>query len=123
MLYAGYNQRGTEVFTWVAATIETNFTADVSPLLQSLWRTGLLSADSYLGLVEFGSEAFHASANVTFSASGFSMVLKEGPAPNHDIGELPTACSLAGPAHTRDQGSWLSIMPIIGIITVVLYAL
>jgi len=123
MLYAGRNQRGTEVFTWVATKKETNFTADVSPLLQSLWRTGLLSADSYLGLVEFGSEAFHASTNVTFSASGFSMALKEGPAPDHDIGELPTACSLAGHASTRDQKSRLSIMSIIGIVTVVLYTL
>lgn len=52
---------------------QTSFDEDVAPLLQYLWRRGLVSADARLGLVEFGSEAYRSGDNVTFSAAGFDM--------------------------------------------------
>lgn len=37
-----------------------------------------MAPDARLGLVEFGSEAYHSSGNVTFAASGFAMELEGG---------------------------------------------
>ncbi|KAK0718525.1 concanavalin A-like lectin/glucanase domain-containing protein [Lasiosphaeria miniovina] len=119
VLYEGRNGRGTDVFTWVAATNETGFTADISPLLQYLWRNGLVSADSNVGLVSFGSEAYHSRGNVTFSASRFDMHLVTGLAPPLVVEQLPMACSRAVSTHI--QGSWLFFMSIIGIAASALY--
>lgn len=91
-LYAGQNSRGTSVFTWVAPRDETNFDEDVSPLLQYLWRKKLVSADARLGLVEFGSEAYHSGANVTFSASEFSMQLLTGHPPKYELNPIGDGC-------------------------------
>ncbi|KAK3368522.1 concanavalin A-like lectin/glucanase domain-containing protein [Podospora didyma] len=117
-LYQGRNARGTDVFTWVAATNQTSFAADISPLLQYLWRNGLVSAAAHVGLVSFGSEAYHARDNVTFSATDFAMNLVPGAAPTLAVGQLPTACSRAVSVHF--QGSW-SFTSIIGIVGVVFF--
>ncbi|KAK4237943.1 hypothetical protein C8A03DRAFT_15562 [Achaetomium macrosporum] len=90
-LYQGTNQRGTLVYTWAAESNETSFGADISPLLQYLWRTGLVSAESYLGLVGFGSEGYHAEENVTFSMKNYDMDVLVAPAPTLSIGHFPTA--------------------------------
>ncbi|KAK3939333.1 concanavalin A-like lectin/glucanase domain-containing protein [Diplogelasinospora grovesii] len=120
ILYQGKNSRGTDVFTWMATTNETSFSAEISPLLQYLWRNGLVPSNSSLGLVEFGSEAYHSESNVTFSATSFDAELVTGAAPNLTIASLPTACSDAGSA--RRQGSWLlSRVSILGILGYVLY--
>ncbi|KAK1756362.1 hypothetical protein QBC47DRAFT_460200 [Echria macrotheca] len=92
--------RGTHVFTWVATTNEADFAADVSPLLQSLWRSGLVAADSYLGPVEFGSEAFHSPTNVTFAASDFFVVLDQGTADSARSMDMDMSESVSGPAST-----------------------
>ncbi|KAK1833592.1 hypothetical protein QBC39DRAFT_389826 [Podospora conica] len=99
LLYRGRNQRGTNVFTWVATTNDMGFSADMSPLLQPLWRSGLISPASYIGVVEFGSEAFHSPENVTFLASGFDIHLRTGTAPTIEVGQLPISCSLAAATH------------------------
>ncbi len=115
ILYRGENQRGTTVFTWVASTNETSFAAEVSPLLQTLWRNGLLSPASHIGVVEFGSEAYHSPENVTFAAENFDMDLLIGPAPTLDIDPLPTDCSAQESSAAR-QGLLLSQLSIIGIL-------
>ena len=91
----------------------------MSPLLQPLWRSRLISPSSYIGVVEFGSETFHSLENVTFSASGFDIRLFTGTAPTIEVGQLPISCSLA--AATQHQG--LSRIYILGTLTAALYAL
>lgn len=122
ILYQGRNKRGTNVFTWAATSNETSFAAEISPLLQYLWRNGLVDPSSKVGLVEFGSEAFHSRGNVTFSASGFDMELRVGEPPGLAVEQLPATCSRAVSLHLR-QGSRLSRMSIFGILSAVLYVL
>ncbi|KAK5659673.1 hypothetical protein OQA88_881 [Cercophora sp. LCS_1] len=117
-LYRGQNKRGTDVFTWVATTVETNFAGEISPLLQSLWRNGLVSIGSHIGLVEFGSEAFHSIDNVTFSASNFHLRILTGPAPMIEVGGLEGVCSIAASLRPPSGRKWwLSGLSIIGIVT------
>ena len=78
------------MLSWVATANRTSFAAEVSPLLQYLWRNGLVSAGSSVGVVSFGSEAFHSDGNVTFAAADFDMHLVEGAAPNLAVGRLPS---------------------------------
>ncbi|KAM7184384.1 Concanavalin A-like lectin/glucanase domain containing protein [Naviculisporaceae sp. PSN 640] len=93
-LYQGRNERGTHVFSWVSNTTRTNFESEVSPLLQYLWKNELISGDTNIGLVSFGTEAFISSGNITFSATDFRMSLEAGEAPNLKVPPLPaTNCS------------------------------
>ncbi|KAK0711976.1 concanavalin A-like lectin/glucanase domain-containing protein [Lasiosphaeris hirsuta] len=124
VLYHGKNHRETDVFTWLATSSEPSFAAEISPLLQYLWRNGLISPASYIGVVEFGTEAFHSLENVTFSASNFHMDLLIGPAPALVVDLLPDACSFAESAgHRSVYDSCLSRMSIIGTVAAVLYFL
>ncbi|KAK0639532.1 concanavalin A-like lectin/glucanase domain-containing protein [Cercophora newfieldiana] len=120
ILYKGQNQRGTSVFTWVATSNVASFAAEVSPLLQSLWRNGLVSPYSKIGLVEFGSEAFHSPGNVTFSASGFGIHLLPGPAPELMVEPVTATCSAAISVYMHCKGSWLFSLSIIGTVTTAL---
>lgn len=104
-LYQGTNQRGTVVFTWVADSNQTAFAADISPLLQYLWRTTLVSGDSYLGFIGFGTEAYHTNKNVTFSLSNYHINVSVGAAPTLPGGDPPDACSPPADAGRR-FGPW-----------------
>lgn len=110
-LYSGQNSRGTIVYTWVSPANETAFDEDISPLLQYLWRKDLVSSDARLGLVEFGSEAYHSASNVTFSAGDFSMGIWKGEPPAFELNEIGEDCQQptgpAGPTNTgtSDKGS------------------
>ncbi|KAF5708057.1 glycosyl transferase [Fusarium mundagurra] len=56
-LYYGKNQRDHHVFTWVPdkdVDDITEFDEDISPLLEYIWRNGLIANSTYLGVVEFG---------------------------------------------------------------------
>lgn len=92
-LYSGQNSRGTSVYTWVSPSDQTSFDEDISPLLQYLWRNELVSADARLGLVEFGSEAYHSENNVTFSAGDFSMQIWKGEPPSFDPNPVGEDCA------------------------------
>ncbi|TQN66157.1 Endoglucanase cel12A [Colletotrichum shisoi] len=74
------NQREQKVFTWVTrdGADVTQFDEDITPLLKFVLESGEIDEDSWLGLVEFGSEAWHSPENVTFSAAHFSMELDNG---------------------------------------------
>ena len=118
-LYLGSNQRGTSVFTWAAESDETSFSADISPLLQYLWRNGLVSPGSNVGLIAFGTEGNHAEGNVTFSSSRYDVNVLIGPAPTLIIAPTPTesppsatTSSVAG----RLDGSWLYSLSISGVV-------
>ncbi|KAK4175519.1 concanavalin A-like lectin/glucanase domain-containing protein [Triangularia setosa] len=122
-LYYGKNQRGTNVFSWVATENALSLSAEVSPLLQYLWREGLVSAGSFVGVVAFGSEAFRSVGDVTFSATDFDMVLDTGAAPTLPPEELPKSKSGSARATPDARGSWTWLvlnMSIIGSVGAVL---
>jgi xyloglucan-specific endo-beta-1,4-glucanase len=77
-LYTGPNGNGQTVFSWLAASNITSFNFDISPLFDYLTSHNLLPATTYLGSVQYGTEAFHATSNVTFSASNFNLKVTKG---------------------------------------------
>lgn len=79
-LWFDTNQRNQKVFTWVTrdGSDVTQFDEDITPLLKFVLDSGEIDSDSWLGLVEFGSEAWHSPENITFSAAHFSMDLDNG---------------------------------------------
>ncbi|OCL04604.1 glycosyltransferase family 2 protein [Glonium stellatum] len=114
-LYIGKNHRGHSIFSWVSPLNMTDFNEDISPLLQALWRNGLVSPDALLGLVEFGTEASHSDKNVTFTMSNFGMALTAGPAPNLTLTAAPKSCSKSAAPISRDSSSfsWIFISTIV----------
>lgn len=104
---------------------ETTFDEDISPLLQYLWRNELVSADARLGLVEFGSEAYHSEDNVTFSAGDFGMQLWQGTPPSLNLNPIDERCekptSPAGPQSTGKpkKGSGVKTGKTLGIATMI----
>jgi len=82
-LYQGHNSNGQYVYSWLASSDLTSFNADISPLLHYLWRHSYIHEANYLGIVQFGMETFHATSNVTFSATDFDISIYQGdPAPD-----------------------------------------
>ncbi|KAH6624150.1 concanavalin A-like lectin/glucanase domain-containing protein [Chaetomium sp. MPI-SDFR-AT-0129] len=118
LLYYGTNQRGTSVFTWAATSRQTSFAADISPLLEYLWRNDLVSSESHLGLVGFGTEGSHADKNITFSSSRYEVEVSLGPAPGSTATPSPSQASpnlnpTATPSGARRLGTpWLSDLTI-----------
>jgi hypothetical protein len=55
-----------------------NVNLDVSPLLIALWQRNLLPHNVMLGSVGFGTETYHATQKVTFSATKFAMNVESG---------------------------------------------
>ncbi|KAK1993299.1 concanavalin A-like lectin/glucanase [Colletotrichum falcatum] len=76
-LWYDTNGREQKVFTWVTrdGSDVNQFNEDITPLLKYVLDSGEIDRESWLGLVEFGSEAWHSPENVTFSAAHFSMEL------------------------------------------------
>lgn len=107
-LFTGQNTRGTLVYSWVSPADQTSFDEDITPLLQYLWRNDLVSADARIGLVEFGSEAYHAGNNVTFSAGDFGMDIWPGTPVKLDLNPVADNCeppqSPAGPQSSPEEG-------------------
>ncbi|PSR86963.1 concanavalin A-like lectin/glucanase domain-containing protein [Coniella lustricola] len=91
-LFTGLNSHNASVFTWVSTTDQLTFDEDISPLLQYLWRNDLVSADVLLGVIEFGSEAYYASGNVTFSAGQFAIDVLNGDPPNFSLDAIGKDC-------------------------------
>jgi xyloglucan-specific endo-beta-1,4-glucanase len=85
-LYTGPNGNGQTVFTWLAGSNITTFSKDISPLFNYLTQHDLLPNTTYLGIVQFGTETFHSTSNVTFSASDFSMKVVQGEKKSMAIG-------------------------------------
>ncbi|KAF6804687.1 glycosyl transferase [Colletotrichum sojae] len=79
-LWYDTNQRDQKVFTWVTrdGSDVNEFDADVAPLFKYVLESGEIDKESWLGLVEFGSEAWHSPDNITFSAANFAMELDNG---------------------------------------------
>jgi xyloglucan-specific endo-beta-1,4-glucanase len=77
-LYTGPNGNGQFVYSWLASTNITNFNRDISPLLHYLWRNLSVAETNYLGIVQYGTETFHSTSNVTFSAQDFNFTVEKG---------------------------------------------
>jgi len=71
------------VYTWVGSKNRTTFKDDISPLIRRVAYHGGPDASDYLGVVQFGSEAFHTAggANVTFNATRIDLEVRQGIAP------------------------------------------
>ncbi|KAI3398042.1 hypothetical protein diail_9905 [Diaporthe ilicicola] len=112
-LYTGQNSRGTLVYSWVSPADQTSFDEDITPLLQYLWRNELVSADARIGLVEFGSEAYHSGNNVTFSAGGFNMDVWPGTPVKFELNPVGHHCaapeSPAGPQGTSSPEKGIGV--------------
>jgi hypothetical protein len=97
----------------VSPADQTSFDEDITPLLQYLWRNDLVSADARIGLVEFGSEAYHAGNNVTFSAGDFSMNVWPGTPVNLELNPVADNCdppqSPAGPQGTSSPEEGIAV--------------
>lgn len=87
-LYHGLNGVNQSVYTWLPSSNLTSIDADVSPLLHYLWRKEYISKKTYLGLVQWGSEAVHSAQghNVTFQAEGVSLAVEVG-TPQESLGD------------------------------------
>lgn len=79
-LYSGPNGAGQFVYSWLASSNVTTFNSDISPLLHYLTGNNMISNSSYLGIVQFGTETFHAESNVTFTAQNFAMSINSAKA-------------------------------------------
>lgn len=62
----------------MAGSNRTRFEGDISPLIHYLWRSGLILATNYIGVIQFGTEQKHATSNVTFSVDSFAMGATKG---------------------------------------------
>jgi len=70
----------------------SDFDIDLTALFQALWKNNLIPSNASLGLVEFGSEAFHSVQNITFAASNFGMDLSPGTPPELNIAVASGLC-------------------------------
>jgi xyloglucan-specific endo-beta-1,4-glucanase len=75
----------------------SDFDFDLTTLLQALWKNNLVPSNASLGLIEFGSEAFHSDQNVTFAVSEFGMDLAPGPSPELNITVASGRCHSIAP--------------------------
>ncbi|KAG4415011.1 hypothetical protein IFR04_011832 [Cadophora malorum] len=94
-LYSGNNSNGQFVFGWLPSTNVTDFKEDFSPLVHYLWRHKLIDESLYLGIVQFGSETFHASSNVVFSAHDYNLSVAPG-TPSPDASDAASIVPDAG---------------------------
>lgn len=77
-LYSGANGNGQFVYSWLAPANVSDFNRDISPLMHYLWQHKMISESNFLGIVQFGTETFHSSSNVTFSAQDFNLNVSSG---------------------------------------------
>jgi hypothetical protein len=79
-LYTGTNSANQNVLSWVATEATETFTGDLYPLITDLYTlTGDIypSNTDYLGIFQFGTEAFSVDKNVTFSVSKLSIDIQK----------------------------------------------
>ncbi|KAG4429427.1 hypothetical protein IFR05_015090 [Cadophora sp. M221] len=69
-LFTGTNPHNQTVHTFVATHNTTHFTGDLASGIYYLSDHNLLPRDTYLGVVQFGTETFFADEYVTFTATG-----------------------------------------------------
>lgn len=63
--------------SWVLDIPSTNFKLDIVPLIADLIKRKLIPADTYLGAVHFGMEAFYAAETMAFVAKDYTLAIKD----------------------------------------------
>ncbi|KAJ5650746.1 uncharacterized protein N7484_004469 [Penicillium longicatenatum] len=79
-LYSGTNSNSQNVLTWIASETTEQFQGDIYPLITDLYTlSGSVypSKEDYMGIFQFGTEAFSSNANVTFGVSELSIDIKK----------------------------------------------
>ncbi|KAJ5724463.1 hypothetical protein N7493_006191 [Penicillium malachiteum] len=81
-LYSGTNSNSQNVLTWIAANTTEEFSGDIYPLITDLYTLSASSSSypskaDYLGIFQFGTEAFSADTNVTFGVTSLSVDIKK----------------------------------------------
>ncbi|KAJ5784372.1 uncharacterized protein N7503_009584 [Penicillium pulvis] len=79
-LYTGTNSNNQTVLTWIASEKTEQFQGDIYPLITDLYTlsgTTYPSKTDYMGIFQFGTEAFSADTNVTFGVSELSVDIKK----------------------------------------------
>ncbi|KAL9130970.1 MAG: hypothetical protein Q9217_000959 [Psora testacea] len=76
-LFTGSNQAKQTVYTWLADRNLTTVPAgtDFYPLLQYLYQNNLIPASTYLGVLQVGTETYHAHDKVLFEIEGLNMTV------------------------------------------------
>ncbi|EXJ93927.1 hypothetical protein A1O1_02320 [Capronia coronata CBS 617.96] len=74
-LFSGTNSQNQTVFSWLPEHNLTASNADYSPLIHYLWQFNFMPADIYLGTVQFGTETYHATSEVLFRATNYTLSL------------------------------------------------
>ncbi|KEF58945.1 uncharacterized protein A1O9_03788 [Exophiala aquamarina CBS 119918] len=72
-LYHGNNTQGQTVCSWLPENNLTHTSGDFSPLVHYLWQFNFMPQNIYLGTIQFGTETFHATSEVSFSAGNYSL--------------------------------------------------
>lgn len=74
-LYAAKNEKNQNVLTWVVSGhLTEEFTGDIYPLITDLYTMNgdiYPSSSDYMGVLQFGTEAFSSNSNVTFAVPKF----------------------------------------------------
>jgi hypothetical protein len=70
-LYVGTTRRGSTTLSWLAASNVETVAMDIAPLFRAM--QPFMAQGLTLGLVQFGSECFFSTDNVTFGVSNFSL--------------------------------------------------
>lgn len=76
-LYHGNNTQGQTVFSWLPENNLTHTSGDFSPLVHYLWQFNFMPQNVYLGTIQFGTETFHATSEVLFSAGNYSLSISQ----------------------------------------------
>jgi hypothetical protein len=75
-LYCGTNKaRGQKVYSFLTDSEMTTFKFDATSALQALVSNNLVPGNASIGVVGFGTEAFYATENVTWTVSAFGFGL------------------------------------------------
>ncbi|KAJ5923501.1 hypothetical protein N7454_008746 [Penicillium verhagenii] len=78
-LYSGTNSNKQNVLTWIASETTEEFEGDIYPLITDLYSLSgstYPSKADYMGIFQFGTEAFSAASNVTFGVTELSIDIK-----------------------------------------------
>lgn len=79
-MYSGTNSQSQNVLTWIAKNTTEEFNGDIYPLISDLYSlSGSVypAKSDYMGIFQFGTEAFSSDKNVTFGVTDLSVDIKK----------------------------------------------
>lgn len=80
-MYSGTNSQNQNVLTWITDDALTEeFSGDLYPLISDLYTLSgstYPAKSDYMGIFQFGTEAFSSTKNVTFGVTNLSVDIKK----------------------------------------------